>query len=208
MFDLQDEECRPARVLRRVWDNLGAAEAAGDRKSAYFKRNLRVIAAGGDGTVAWILGTIRQVHNPNPKCDANPKPSPKQDNERLLEQCARDQHADCQRHGGVATRGSICAIDNFHARPVMLRSCNTHLILLHVQLKLEPPPRVAVLPLGTGNDLSLSFGWGNAFLPSWLRNFGSVYNMLRRVADAQPRELDCWRITMSAGDAPLLLWDA
>ncbi len=71
----------------------------------------------------------------------------------------------------------------------------------NVQLKLEPPPRVAVLPLGTGNDLSLSFGWGNAFLPSWLRNFGSVYNMLRRVADAQPRELDCWRITMSAGEA-------
>ncbi len=74
-----------------------------------------------------------------------------------------------------------------------------------MQLKLDPPPRVAVLPLGTGNDLSLSFGWGNAFLPSWLRNFGSVYNMLRRVADAQPRELDCWRITMSAGDAPVLL---
>ena len=61
MFDLQDEECRPARVLRRVWDNLEAAEGAGDRKAAYFKRNLRVIAAGGDGTVAWILGTIRQV---------------------------------------------------------------------------------------------------------------------------------------------------
>ncbi len=61
MFDLQDEECRPARVLRRFWDNLEAAEGAGDRKAAYFKRNLRVIAAGGDGTVAWILGTIRQA---------------------------------------------------------------------------------------------------------------------------------------------------
>ena len=73
------------------------------------------------------------------------------------------------------------------------------------QLKLDPPPRVAVFPLGTGNDLSLSFGWGNAFLPSWLRNFASVYNMLRRVADAQPRELDCWRITMSAGDTLALL---
>ena len=58
---------------------------------------------------------------------------------------------------------------------------------------------MAVLPLGTGNDLSLSFGWGNAFLPSWLRNFASVYNMLRRVADAKPRDLDCWRISMSAG---------
>ena len=61
MFDLQDEECRPAKVLRKLWGNLDAATAAGDRKAAYFKQNLRVIAAGGDGTVAWILGTIRQV---------------------------------------------------------------------------------------------------------------------------------------------------
>ena len=61
MFDLQDEECRPAKVLRKLWDNLDAAIAAGDGKSAYFKQNLRVIAAGGDGTVAWILGTIRQA---------------------------------------------------------------------------------------------------------------------------------------------------
>ena len=69
-----------------------------------------------------------------------------------------------------------------------------------IQLELDPPPRVAVVPLGTGNDLSLSFGWGNAFLPAWLRNFPSVYHMLRRVADAQPRELDCWRISLSAGE--------
>ena len=70
-----------------------------------------------------------------------------------------------------------------------------------MQLKLDPPPRVAVVPLGTGNDLSLSFGWGNAFLPAWLRDFPSVYHMLRRVADAQPRELDCWRIAMTAGES-------
>ena len=35
-------------------------------------------------------------------------------------------------------------------------------------LGLEPQPAVAVLPLGTGNDLSLSFGWGNAFLEKWI----------------------------------------
>ena len=79
------------------------------------------------------------------------------------------------------------------------------ILLPPAQLKLDPPPRVAVLPLGTGNDLSLSFGWGNAFLPAWLRNFASVYHMLRRVADAQPRELDCWRIAMSAGEARLCI---
>ena len=36
-------------------------------------------------------------------------------------------------------------------------------------LKLHPAPAVAVMPLGTGNDLSLSFGWGNTFLPVWIK---------------------------------------
>ena len=58
-------------------------------------RKMRILAAGGDGTVAWILKTIRD-------------------------------------------------------------------------LQLDPPPYVAVMPLGTGNDLSLSFGWGNTFLQSWI----------------------------------------
>ena len=35
-------------------------------------------------------------------------------------------------------------------------------------LQLDPEPHVAVMPLGTGNDLSLSFGWGNTFLKSWI----------------------------------------
>ena len=56
---------------------------------------MRILAAGGDGTVAWILKTIRD-------------------------------------------------------------------------LALDPEPHVAVMPLGTGNDLSLSFGWGNTFLKSWI----------------------------------------
>lgn len=56
---------------------------------------LRILAAGGDGTVAWILKTIDE-------------------------------------------------------------------------LRLEPQPQVAVMPLGTGNDLSLSFGWGNTFLRVWI----------------------------------------
>lgn len=61
VFDLEEPECRPATVLRKLWANMDAAIAAGDMRGAYFKRSLRVLAAGGDGTVAWILSTIRQV---------------------------------------------------------------------------------------------------------------------------------------------------
>ena len=69
-------------------------------------------------------------------------------------------------------------------------------------MRSKPAPHVAVLPLGTGNDLSLSFGWGNTFLQSWLRNFSSVYHLLRRVAHSQPRELDCWKLTLRTGAPP------
>jgi Diacylglycerol kinase catalytic domain len=66
-------------------------------------------------------------------------------------------------------------------------------------LGLEPAPHVAVLPLGTGNDLALSFGWGNTLLDSWLKDHENTYNMLRRVAEAEPRTLDSWRIDLRAG---------
>ena len=61
MFDLDEPECRPAVVLRQLWANLDAASARGDVRGAYFKKALRVLAAGGDGPVAWVLGTIQQV---------------------------------------------------------------------------------------------------------------------------------------------------
>lgn len=66
-----------------------------ERRIWALRRKMRILAAGGDGTVAWILKTIRD-------------------------------------------------------------------------LQLDPAPYVAVMPLGTGNDLSLSFGWGNTFLQSWI----------------------------------------
>lgn len=65
-------------------------------KAEVLHRRFKILCAGGDGTVAWILGTIHK-------------------------------------------------------------------------LALQPAPQVAVMPLGTGNDLSLTFGWGNAFLDAWIK---------------------------------------
>ena len=119
------------------------------------------------------------------------------------------------------------------------------------------------MPLGTGNDLSLSFGWGNVFMEKWIsapqvrlqrqcalaatrntarwdracvglvnaasaaflstclpsrhRRLAStlpdpalaaltcpalqLYATLKRIADAQPRHLDCWDVSITAPDA-------
>lgn len=69
-------------------------------------------------------------------------------------------------------------------------------------LGMDPAPSVAVLPLGTGNDLALSFGWGNAFKNKWIRA-DQLYRTLGRYVEASPRALDAWRITL-VGPGPAL----
>jgi diacylglycerol kinase (ATP) len=59
VYDLHDY--RPADVLTRIWENLGEAEARGDPRAKYYRESLRILAAGGDGTVAWILATIADL---------------------------------------------------------------------------------------------------------------------------------------------------
>lgn len=111
-------------MLRTIWDNLLEKEAKGDALAGHIRRNLRILTAGGDGTVTWVLKTIQD-------------------------------------------------------------------------LRLDPAPAVAVMPLGTGNDLALSFGWGNMFLPDWIR-VPRLYRTLKRYADAEVRLLDSWRVDFSA----------
>jgi diacylglycerol kinase (ATP) len=52
---------------------------------------------------------------------------------------------------------------------------------------------IAVMPLGTGNDLSRALGWGAGFKRSMGRR-----SWLKRVAAAQPMALDRWSVTVEA----------
>ncbi|XP_055606704.1 diacylglycerol kinase epsilon [Uranotaenia lowii] len=58
-----------------------------------------------------------------------------------------------------------------------------------LQMKVEPQPEVAILPLGTGNDLSRVLGWGaegpDVFNP---------IDYLRKIRAAEPIKLDRWLI--------------
>ena len=52
---------KPDKVLKRIWENLDRAIKQGDEKALHIQNNLRVVAAGGDGTYSWLLQAIGYV---------------------------------------------------------------------------------------------------------------------------------------------------
>ncbi|KAK3162135.1 hypothetical protein QOZ80_1BG0085920 [Eleusine coracana subsp. coracana] len=69
-------------------------------------------------------------------------------------------------------------------------------------LKLEHPPPVATVPLGTGNNLPYSFGWGKRNPGT---DHGSVISFLKSVREAKEMNIDSWHIVMrmeSPKDSP------
>ncbi|KAG0473985.1 hypothetical protein HPP92_015842 [Vanilla planifolia] len=57
----------------------------------------------------------------------------------------------------------------------------------------EPVPATAVIPLGTGNDLSRSFGWGGSFPFAWR---SAIKHALHRAAKGSTCRLDSWHVTI------------
>ncbi|XP_076892621.1 diacylglycerol kinase 4-like isoform X2 [Bidens hawaiensis] len=100
----------------------------GDCCAKETRERLRIIVAGGDGTVGWVLGCLGELHE----------------------------------------RGR------------------------------DPVPPTAIIPLGTGNDLSRSFGWGGSFSIKWK---AAVKWILDRAINGPVARLDSWDfvISMPAG---------
>jgi len=61
-------------------------------------------------------------------------------------------------------------------------------------LKLEHPPPIATMPLGTGNNLPYSFGWGKKNPGTDIK---AVRKFLKEVSKANPIKVDSWHVTMS-----------
>ncbi|XP_030513162.2 diacylglycerol kinase 5-like [Rhodamnia argentea] len=60
-------------------------------------------------------------------------------------------------------------------------------------LKLSHPPAIATVPLGTGNNLPFSFGWGKKNPGT---NRSSVVSFLKQVIQAKEMKIDSWHILM------------
>ncbi|PQQ12499.1 diacylglycerol kinase 4 [Prunus yedoensis var. nudiflora] len=87
----------------------------------------------------------------------------------------------------LADLGDICAKECRQKIRVMVAG-------VMVQLGREPVPPVGIVPLGTGNDLSRSFGWGGSFPFAWK---SAIKKTLFRATAGPICRLDSWHIVLS-----------
>ncbi|PPD88571.1 hypothetical protein GOBAR_DD14498 [Gossypium barbadense] len=121
VFDLLD--VKPHEFVRYGLACLEKWANNGDICAKETRRNIRVVVAGGDGTVGWVLGCLGELH-----------------------QKGRD-----------------------------------------------PVPPVAVIPLGTGNDLSRSYGWGGSFPFAWK---SAIKRTLHQATTGPICRLDSWHVVL------------
>lgn len=131
-----------------------------------------------------IINSFRTVLNPNQVYDLAEE-KPEEVLQRLL------GHLEKLKEDGDAFAIHV----RTHMRIIVAGGDGTAGWLLGIQgdMKLEHPPPIATMPLGTGNNLPYSFGWGK-------KNPGTdvkaVKKFLREVVRANPLHVDSWHVTM------------
>ncbi|XVF47759.1 hypothetical protein PTKIN_Ptkin03bG0136400 [Pterospermum kingtungense] len=121
VFDLQD--VKPHEFVRYGLACLEKWANNGDLCAKETRQKIRVVVAGGDGTIGWVLGCLGELH----------------------------------------------------------------------QKDRESVPPVAIIPLGTGNDLSRSFGWGGSFPFAWK---SAIKRTLHRATTGPICRLDGWHVVL------------
>ncbi|XP_028101578.1 diacylglycerol kinase 7-like isoform X2 [Camellia sinensis] len=121
VFDLQS--VRPREFIQYGLGCLEKLAEIGDLCAKESREKLRVVVAGGDGTVGWVLGSLGELY----------------------------------------AQGR------------------------------EPVPPTAIIPLGTGNDLSRSFSWGGSFPFNWK---SAIKRTLDKARTGPTCRLDSWNASI------------
>ncbi|GKB69103.1 diacylglycerol kinase 4-like protein [Tanacetum coccineum] len=122
VFDLL--KVKPHEFIQYGLGCLEKFASLGDDCAKQTREKLRIVVAGGDGTVGWVLGCLGDLHK-----------------------AGRD-----------------------------------------------PVPPTAIVPLGTGNDLSRSFGWGGSFPFNWK---AAIKRTLDKATRNPTSRLDSWNLVFS-----------
>uniref|UniRef100_A0A0E0K635 Diacylglycerol kinase n=1 Tax=Oryza punctata TaxID=4537 RepID=A0A0E0K635_ORYPU len=128
VFDLS--VVKPSDFINYGLGCLEKLAEQGDNCAKTIRKKLRIMVAGGDGTVGWVLGCLTDLY----------------------------------------------------------------------RLKREPVPPTGIIPLGTGNDLARSFGWGGSFPFGWR---SAVKRYLSKAAMAPTCRLDSWQAVVMMPDGEI-----
>ncbi|CAN0911234.1 Diacylglycerol kinase 3 [Linum grandiflorum] len=129
VFELSD--VKPHEFVKHGLMCIEKMAVLGDLCAKECREKMRIMVAGGDGTVGWVLGSLAEL--------------------------------------------------NKEGR--------------------QPIPPVGVIPLGTGNDLSRSFGWGGSFPFAWK---SGVKRSLDRAIAGPVCRLDSWQVVVSMAEGQVV----
>ncbi|KAG2441183.1 hypothetical protein HXX76_004035 [Chlamydomonas incerta] len=152
---------------------------------------LRVLAVGGDGTVGWVLGEMDTLAEQMAAAAAAAAGSSRGREVLHRDRQSRDGGALVAMPAGNGAAHTAGMVQPHSADPLAAVEAGIGL----GSRESPPPPPVAVLPLGTGNDLARVLGWGGGLAALDAR--GGVAAVLAEVASAACVALDRWQLSIA-----------
>lgn len=157
---------------------------------------MRILACGGDGTVSWIVNsleaeyrntlTFRTITQLNHLCSQF-----KESIERLSDSTNINIEEDTVTHDAETTTATETDSPvKMDGQKFAINSFISGIGRIEMELAAAP---IAVLPLGTGNDLAKILNWGATFESS-----ANLFLFLRRMVFAKPVQMDLWTMEVFA----------